>query len=598
MRVPNGLRFLLVATTSVLTLSACNGGSTGGSSPPSASLGQATPPLELRAHIAHVNEQTGTATFAFLAAGNEQFKLPAGATPVDVAWGTLRAVAKPFKLDNSAIAAARVAAVHDVGRGAIITRFNQSVGGVDIFRAELNVTMKRDLTPVAVSGGLAPSSKPLATKGWVVEARQAVANGFRTMTGLGVDPAGFTAVGTDAAGLDRYGFAVANGETTLYGHARVKRVWYQKTNGLLPAYYVEVDVANSKNSDARLNSFVMHAGDGSQLYRHDMVAADNYSYRVWADGTGPKGMAPLDSPYGNGLTPNATGMFDANAMPPSYLAPSLVNLQNIPFSKNDPWLPTAATELSGNNVHAYADLVAPDGYNAGTDVSVTPTAPGVFDRTWDPTTLPGGSTARIQAITTNLFFIVNYMHDLFYDSGYDEASRNSQNDNYGRGGTGNDAINAESQDYSGLDNANMSTPSDGCSGAHADVPVGSGHRQAHRGQHAGARYVDQRRLVRIRPAAVEPHQHRRQVPRHHRQCQPRLHRRRRRFECRGARGQDRAHRPRHLHLHREGAQRQGRRSRRRAHRQQRDRDDARQLRLDRPRLDHLPRHAAHLHRRQ
>ena len=51
-------------------------------------------------------------------------------------------------------------------------------------------------------------------------------------------------------------------------------------------------------------------------------------------------------------------------------------------------------------------------------------------------------------MTTNLFFIVNYMHDLFYDSGYDEASDNAQANNYGRGGVDRgDPILAESQDY-------------------------------------------------------------------------------------------------------------------------------------------------------
>jgi hypothetical protein len=461
MRVAPGIRSLLFVPICILALNGCNSGD-GGPPAKRPAATAASAALAIHTHVTQVDERTSTPTFAFVAP-TEKFKLPVGATPVDVAWGTLRAAAQPLKLPQPAIAAAHIASVHDTGRGPVITRFHQRVDGVDVFRAELNVTMKRDMTPVAVSGALAPSLKSLSKKGWAIDARTAVANAFRSVTGVAVDGAGFTAIGTDGAGLDRYGFAVTSGNATLYGRARVKRVWYQRTNGLLPAYYVEVDVANSRHTDSSLNSFVIHAGDGSQLFTHNMVAADKYSYRVWADGTGPKGMAPMDSPYGNGMTPNVEGVFDANALPPSYLFPSLVNLQNIPFSQNDPWLPTAAAELAGNNVHAYADLVAPDGLSAG-DVTVPPTSPGVFDRTWDPTTLPGGSTFNIQAITTNLFFVVNYMHDLYYDSGYNEAAGNSQNDNYGRGGVGSDAINAESQDYSGLDNANMSTPSDGAPG--------------------------------------------------------------------------------------------------------------------------------------
>src|SRR4029079_13893561 len=64
-------------------------------------------------------------------------------------------------------------------------------------------------------------------------------------------------------------------------------------------------------------------------------------------------------------------------------------------------------------------------------------------------------------VTTNLFFTVNYMHDLFYDSGFDEVSGNPQWSNYGRGGIENDPIRAEAQDFSGTDNANASAFSDG-----------------------------------------------------------------------------------------------------------------------------------------
>jgi len=60
----------------------------------------------------------------------------------------------------------------------------------------------------------------------------------------------------------------------------------------------------------------------------------------------------------------------------------------------------------------------------------------------------------------------NIMHDLWYQYGFTEINRNFQAANYGRGGTGNDAVNAEAQDGStlatpNLNNANFSTPGDG-----------------------------------------------------------------------------------------------------------------------------------------
>ena len=53
------------------------------------------------------------------------------------------------------------------------------------------------------------------------------------------------------------------------------------------------------------------------------------------------------------------------------------------------------------------------------------------------------------------------MHDLSYIYGFNESSRNFQNNNQGRGGAGADYILAESQDGGGINNANFSTPADG-----------------------------------------------------------------------------------------------------------------------------------------
>ena len=59
------------------------------------------------------------------------------------------------------------------------------------------------------------------------------------------------------------------------------------------------------------------------------------------------------------------------------------------------------------------------------------------------------------AATTQLFYINNFLHDWFYDAGFDEAAGNAQTTNYGRGGVGGDPLLAEAQDYGGTNNANM-----------------------------------------------------------------------------------------------------------------------------------------------
>ncbi|KAI1318743.1 Fungalysin/Thermolysin Extracellular metalloproteinase 5 [Mortierella claussenii] len=67
----------------------------------------------------------------------------------------------------------------------------------------------------------------------------------------------------------------------------------------------------------------------------------------------------------------------------------------------------------------------------------------------------------VNAAVTNLFYWNNQMHDIFHHYGFDEESGNFQENNFGRGGLGNDAVIANAQDGSGYNNANFATPPDG-----------------------------------------------------------------------------------------------------------------------------------------
>lgn len=126
---------------------------------------------------------------------------------------------------------------------------------------------------------------------------------------------------------------------------------------------------------------------------------------------------------------------------------------------------TVATQFAitrGNNVFAKDDF---DSNNTGGTSPSGGTYPSLtFDFPY-----PGNNVAAntyINAALTNLFYMNNIMHDLWYQYGFTEINRNFQAANYGRGGTGNDAVNAEAQDGStlatpNLNNANFSTPGDG-----------------------------------------------------------------------------------------------------------------------------------------
>lgn len=117
----------------------------------------------------------------------------------------------------------------------------------------------------------------------------------------------------------------------------------------------------------------------------------------------------------------------------------------------------------GNNVSAKDDI---DGNNTG---GLSPSAAGTYPNLTFDFSYGGNAdqpSAYMDAAITNLFYQNNIMHDLWYQYGFNEANRNFQAVNYGRGGSGNDAVLAEAQDGStlatpNLNNANFSTPGDG-----------------------------------------------------------------------------------------------------------------------------------------
>ena len=116
------------------------------------------------------------------------------------------------------------------------------------------------------------------------------------------------------------------------------------------------------------------------------------------------------------------------------------------------------TITRGNNTHAYIDA---DDANAPSEAEPDGGASLTFDFPYDVDTEP-----EDQSLTTvtNLFYTVNQMHDFTYGYGFDEPAGNFQQNNYGNGGQGGDYVFSESQDGSGTNNANFSTPGDGSNG--------------------------------------------------------------------------------------------------------------------------------------
>lgn len=114
------------------------------------------------------------------------------------------------------------------------------------------------------------------------------------------------------------------------------------------------------------------------------------------------------------------------------------------------------TFTRGNNVHAFADLDG-DGFSSGDEPD------GGADLNFDfPHEVTAEADVNHDAATVNLFYAVNYLHDLLYIFGWDEAAGAAQYNQYGAtGGQGFDHVIAREADPGIADNASAVPTGDG-----------------------------------------------------------------------------------------------------------------------------------------
>ena len=201
---------------------------------------------------------------------------------------------------------------------------------------------------------------------------------------------------------------------------------------------VNLTLSCTFNHDAYSHDYASHTPEGfssdfAQSAKADAALAPlDASYRVFA--------LPVESPShgGRSLVSN-----------PWYTDASPEGWHTIPGGT----FAGTFTTTRGNNVMAYDDknnTNSPGTYAEGG-------AGRVFDFPFIVNNTPG----NLNASTTNLFYVNNKIHDIFYRLGFTETARNFQAWNYGKGGAQNDYVQAESQDGGGTDNANFATPIDG-----------------------------------------------------------------------------------------------------------------------------------------
>lgn len=229
----------------------------------------------------------------------------------------------------------------------------------------------------------------------------------------------------------------------LNGKADAGLVWVPMSSGELRLGWEVVMVSRGRGEMFRL---LVDASTGQVLVRHCLTEYfSNATYRVFTN----------DSP-----SPLSPGWPTPSSAQPPLISRSLVTLPALDTNASPQgWIPDGGNQTLGNNVDAHTDTNSDD-------IADLPRPQGspfrVFDFPMDLSTQD--PSAYQSAAVVQLFYWNNFMHDRLYELGFDEAAGNFQTDNFGRGGLGNDAVQADAQDGSGFNNANFSTPPDGSAG--------------------------------------------------------------------------------------------------------------------------------------
>jgi uncharacterized repeat protein (TIGR01451 family) len=362
--------------------------------------------------------------------------------------------------------------------GMRMVRVEQLVNGRPVFQSESRFILDRSGRVWRSLGLMMPNaSAPPLPAALTFGAPQALAKAMQSVN-LPVDAGRMALTATSANGAVTQ---VVTNQPAIVGKVQSDIVYFPAGPGVLIPAWRQIAFTHDTAADWYT---LVDADTGILLWRkniraHASTQEARFSVYAQADGktpaTSPAPHEPTD------VTPGSGTQFPA-------IARTTVNMstaQNLTFSPNG-WIPDGGTTTTGNNVDAYLDTDADDAPDTGAlDNNGRPVGNpdvntrnrdflGTTPRDYNYTPAPSGgnpdagdapTTAQSQrGAVTNLFYIANWYHDQLYGFGFDEAAGNFQTTNFSGMGAGGDPVLAETQDGSGTDNSNFSTPPDGMSG--------------------------------------------------------------------------------------------------------------------------------------
>ncbi len=235
-------------------------------------------------------------------------------------------------------------------------------------------------------------------------------------------------------------------------HARLQNIYQSNNNGLVyfPVSTGQFRLAWDLLIEDGDTPFVYHsvvdAINGEVLYQYNTTTMDHFpAHGLVYSNDGPQPSTPGSTIAGlvarDDLDFSGAGVFPHDDV------------------HYDWWAGGPRTTTSSNNVIAREDR---DGDNE-TTLGFQPTAMAgedfsfVLDLSQDPG-VEDLTTQNQSSAIVNLFHRNNWLHDVLYQLGFDEASGNFQTNNFGLGGTGGDPVLADAQNN--VDNINMPNAGD------------------------------------------------------------------------------------------------------------------------------------------
>ncbi|ASK32493.1 metalloprotease [Chryseobacterium sp. T16E-39] len=243
--------------------------------------------------------------------------------------------------------------------------------------------------------------------------------------------------------------------------AKQRLVYTSTTNGDLRLAY-EYILREPKSSNYW--NILVDAHNGNVIEKNNLTLSCNFKPDSYASDQIALQNNVLEGPQNNFsqqnlvlvADPASYNIFATPVEAPTFAPRSIVSNPWMLASSPEGWHSDGTTHYTttrGNNVYAYEDTAHANVPGFSPD--------GGASRNFNfPFNINGTPAANQSAAITNLFYISNRVHDVFYKFGFTESAKNFQQNNFGLGGLDDDSVFAEAQDGGGTNNANFSSPPD------------------------------------------------------------------------------------------------------------------------------------------